>query len=126
MCNARLIYHAVPQLILPATWPRLTICLAPKNLIGAIWLQFAIGLDLLKTYLKCDYCGSPFEVSKDAKTGKRPDAKFCKASCRVNNYRARVGRARRMKAAGRLPIEIARELNTEVRTVKGWLRTSKA
>jgi hypothetical protein len=125
MCNARLIRHAVPKLLLPATSPRLSLCLAPQSLVGAVWLQFAIAIDVLKTYLKCDYCGSPFEVSKDARTGKRPDAKFCTTRCRVNNYRARIERARRMKAAGRSRREIARALNTKFRTLDNWLGTGK-
>jgi hypothetical protein len=105
--------------------PRLGISLMPRDLLGALWLQFAVAVDALKNFAKCAQCGAPFEVSRNPLTGKRPDALFCSARCRVGRYRGRIDQARRLKSEG-LPVnEIARKLKTEVRTVNGWLKASK-
>jgi hypothetical protein len=86
-----------------------------------MWLQFAVAIDVLKSYAKCAQCGAPFEMSRDPNTGKRTDARFCADRCRVNNYRARIQRAHRMRATGGSNREIARELHTQIQTVKKWL-----
>jgi len=83
--------------------------------------KFAAAVDGLKNFAKCPQCGTPFEKSRDPSTGKRTDARFCSPRCRVNHYRGRIELAQRMRAAGRSHAEIARELKTQVSTVKGWL-----
>jgi hypothetical protein len=42
--------------------------LQPLNLLGALWLQFALAVDLLKRFVKCAECGAPFEVSRGLRT----------------------------------------------------------
>jgi hypothetical protein len=113
--------HVAARFIFFGDDPRLRVCLEPKNLLGSSWLQFAASVDGLKNFAKCPQCGTPFEISRDAKTGKRVDARFCSARCRVNHYRGRIEQARRMHAAGRSHTEIARKLKSQVSTVKGWL-----
>jgi hypothetical protein len=103
----------------------LRVCLQPQNLLGALWLQFAASVDVLKSFLKCALCDAPFEISRDPRTGKRTDARFCSARCRVNHYRSRIERARRLRAAGRSEVEIARELKAQLSTVRAWLLESR-
>lgn len=119
--DARLGEHVAARLVFSGDSPRLRICLLPQNLLGALWLQFAASVDALKNFLKCVQCGASFEISRDPSTGKRTDARFCRARCRVNHYRDRIERARRLRAAGRSEAEIARELKSQLSTVRGWL-----
>jgi hypothetical protein len=101
--------------------PRLNVSLGPTNLIGALWLQFAAAVDGLKSFNRCSRCGAPFEVSRDPRTGKRHDARFCSSRCRVGHYRDRIEQARRMRSNGTTAEKIAHELNARVATVRGWL-----
>jgi hypothetical protein len=119
--DARLTRHVVARLVLAGDQSRLQVSLAPQNLLGALWLQFAASVDALKTFQKCDQCGAPFEISRDPRTGKRIDSRFCRISCRVKNHRQRKRRARRLHEAGLSESEIARELKTRPQTVRGWL-----
>ena len=122
--DARLREHVAARLVFSGDNPRLRVCLMPQNLLGALWLQFATSVDVLKSFLKCAQCGAPFEISRAPRTGKRTDARFCSARCRVKHYRGRIERARRLRAAGRSEVEIARELKTQLSTVRGWLLES--
>lgn len=47
----------------------------PVNLLGAIWLQFAMAVTSNKRYADCEVCGQPFEVKKGVK-------KTCSDRCR--------------------------------------------
>ncbi len=125
-CDLRLSRKVISRLLFEGNLPRLKISLEPQGLVAALWLQFAIAIDNLKRYEKCAQCGTAFEVSRDPITGKRPDAQFCSPRCRVNRYRGRIESARRMCAAGSSAREIARELKTQIRTVKGWLAHGKS
>lgn len=125
-CDARLSREVVSRLLFPGNLPRLKFSLEPQSLIGAIWLQFAVAIDVLKSYAKCALCGAPFEISRAPTTGKRTDARFCSDRCRVNNYRARIERARRMSATGRSRSEIARELQTQIQTIRRWVQLGKS
>ena len=58
----------------------------------------------------------PFEVSGDK------GAKFCKNACRFKAYRSRQAQAKQFAKAGMSMSKIAEELNTEVETVKGWIK----
>ena len=123
--DSRLSEHISPRLIFRGNTPRLQVCLEPMNLLGALWLQFALAVDLLKRFMKCAHCGSPFEISRAVRAGKRPDAKFCSARCRVAHYRGRIEQAHRLRSTG-MPInEIARELNARVSVVNRWLAARK-
>jgi hypothetical protein len=113
--------HVVIGLIFSDPGPGLRLSLQPQCLLGALWQQFAASLDGSKTFPKCAECGSPFEISHARKTGKRTDARFCDVRCRVNHSRSRQKQARRMHDAGRSEREIARELKTQLKVVKGWV-----
>jgi hypothetical protein len=110
-----------PDAFSPADGPRLRGSLEPKNLVGALLLQFAASIDSLEELSQMPPVRSPFEVSREPGTGTRIDARFCSARCRVSNYRGRIEQPQRMRAAGRSHAEIARELKSQGSTVEGWL-----
>jgi hypothetical protein len=97
------------------------VILEPQSLLGALWLQFAATVDARKTFTSCQRCGAPFEISRDPRTGKRRDARFCSDRCRVGYYRDRIGRARELGSQGMAPAKIARELDARIETVRSWL-----
>jgi hypothetical protein len=85
----------------------------PLNLLGAMWCQLAETVAQRKSFKR---------ISRDPKTGKRPEARFDKDSCRVNYYRARVAQARRLHEEGTDLKEIARQLNTTSAQVRKWTK----
>ena len=92
---------------------------APRTLIGALWLQFALAVVKNKEYPKCENCDQLFEISLDA-TGRRRDSIFCSPRCKSQDYRKRT-RAREMAANGvRLEV-IARTLKRDVVKVGAWV-----
>ena len=78
--NAQLSTHTGPLLLSAPPPPprdlaaeevppgRLNLRIVPKNLMGAIWLQFASGIDGNKDYRRCRACGKWFEISLEAKS----------------------------------------------------------
>jgi hypothetical protein len=124
--DRRLREHVETRLLFRNNLSRLNVSLMPQSLLGALWLQFAAAIDALKTFTKCQQCSAPFELSRDPRTGKRRDAQFCSARCRVGHYRARVERARRLKSTGMSVQKIARELDTQAGTVRGWVKQAEA
>lgn len=57
----------------------------PKNLLGAMWLQFAQAMAHNYEIKICRGCGRPFQTG--AGTTRRADATTCKDSCRQTAYR---------------------------------------
>jgi hypothetical protein len=105
------------------TWDRSSgrerVRIVPRSLIAAIWLQFSLAIDGKRTYRECPVCHEPFEVGGE---GARADSVYCGRSCNLKAYRARQQRARELSAQGKAPREIAAELDSDVKTIKGWLR----
>ena len=93
------------------------------TMMGTGWKQMN-SEDARKTFVRCPKCGTPFELSRDPQTGKRRDARFCSARCRVAHYRARIERAQQLGAEGLTPGQIAHALGTQARTVNRWLKGS--
>lgn len=119
--NKKLAEHgAVPKML----WhihPRkseLEMHFVPQSLIGAMWLQFAHGITGNKEYRQCEQCGRWFEVAAEV----RQDGKFCQGACRSRAYRARQSEARKLRAAGMAFGEIAKRLNSDAKTVRGWVQ----
>jgi DNA-binding NarL/FixJ family response regulator len=50
---------------------------------------------------------------------------FCSESCRARAYRERKEKAVQLAAEGKTPKEIAAELDSDVKTVKGWIKQRK-
>ena len=125
LTDARLQELTQPRFLFQGSTPRLELVLRPNDLIGAFWLQFALAVDGLKRFTKCSQCGTPFELSRDKRSGKRADAQFCSVRCRVGHYRGRIEEARRLRSTGLSPKEIALSLNTDERTVRPWLNRAR-
>jgi hypothetical protein len=125
LADAQISNHLVSKVLFAGNTPRLQLTLVPRNLLGAMWLQFATAVHGFKTFPECLQCGAPFEISRDL-TGKKKGAQFCSTRCRVSHYRNRVERARQLGRDGKSPQQIARELRTEVRTVRVWLNPNPA
>lgn len=119
--NRKLTQHgAVPKLLwqIDHRKSELEMRFVPQSLIGALWLQFAHAITGNKEYRQCEQCGRWFEVAAEV----RQDGKFCQGACRSRAYRARQSEARKLHDAGTSFGEIARRLNSDVKTVKGWVK----
>ena len=62
----------------------LEVVVSPKNLLGAIWLQFALALEENPKQRKCEICGRWFTVSP---RGNRANVAYCSTRCRSAAYR---------------------------------------
>ncbi len=116
----RLQQHVYARFLFPGNQAKLNLVLQPQSLLGALWLQFANAVDGRKKFQWCDTCRLPFEVSREI-LGRRRSARFCSTRCRVAQYRSRIERAKALNAEGRPLKEIAGELRTSLRTLRGWL-----
>jgi len=96
---------------------RETVRVMPKSLISALWIQFANAIEGDRKYRQCDECREWFELAGY----RRADARFCSDPCRFKAYRKRQNQARSMSAQGVPVKEIAKQLGSDVKTVKGWI-----
>jgi len=90
----------------------------PRNLMGAMWLQFARALIWPKKHRPCEVCGRVMEISTDphSQVRKRADTSVCGDKCRSQKRRDKeksiglrldgysLNRIRR-KVAGNYPLE---------------------
>jgi hypothetical protein len=91
----------------------------PADLQGALFLQFAMAIHGNKNYRKCAVCGKWMELVPPAT---RITRQTCSNACRQQLYRQRFDRAREMASKGKSPREIAAKLETDLATVKRWLK----
>jgi len=121
LVNEKLRTHGgVPKLLWTnGKHPALKMRLAPNTLIAVLWLQFAYGIEGDRVYRQCEMCGKWFEVA----TTLREDAKFCQNACRSKSYRGRQKEARELHAQGMTVAAIAKQLGSDVKTVKGWVKS---
>jgi hypothetical protein len=94
----------------------------PLALRGALWLQLAQAVAGRKKFRACRSCGTWFELSPEVA---RTNRLFCSEGCRSKAYRERKDLAVRLAAEGKTPKEIAEEIDSDVKTVKGWLKQRK-
>jgi len=104
----------------PVNPRRLSLCYTPDSLLEALWLQFALAVHRNKLYRRCQQCGIWFELSPDKA---RTSRLFCSGACRSKNYREKQAKAREMYKAGSTLENIAKALDTDTRTVQGWMET---
>ena len=86
--NAKLQDTASPQLRWASsdmTRPALYQC--PRDLLSALWLQFARAIDGKRAYARCQECRNRFEINSP--DGSRSDKQFCTTACRARNWRKR-------------------------------------
>jgi hypothetical protein len=95
--------------------PRVT----PRNLLGAMWWQFARMFFGEIDYRPCRICGALMEISKEAR---RSDSEICSSTCRQRDHRRKVKEAKRLQAAGESIREIANQLKTKSSVIQHWLR----
>jgi len=94
----------------------------PSNLVDAIWLQFAIAVTENREFRRCDVCGKFFKVSPEIAQTHR---KLCSGACKQKAHRHRFAKAREMADSGLKPEKIAKEIGSDVKTVKRWLKQHK-
>jgi hypothetical protein len=107
-----------PALTYDVVQDRLVLRQVPRSLLQAMWLQFAEAVSGGKKHHQCRGCLRWFEITP---RGMRSTRFHCSDACRVRAHRRRQDLARRLRAEGNSWSEIARELETDVPTVKQWL-----
>jgi len=95
--NRRLTTHVAHRMTYSpdCSRPRL-LRLIPKNLLGALWLQFARAVDGGKEYRICSYCPLWIEPSENGRVTRR----YCSTRCRRKAFDARKRKVRDLRARG--------------------------
>jgi hypothetical protein len=118
LINQHLHHRASPRLLWEESRDRLGLYIVPEGLIGALWLQFARAVERDARFRQCAECTTWFEVSPGRG---RTDKQFCSTACRTKAYRKRQAEAARLHGQGRSVEDIARELESDPETVRGWI-----
>jgi hypothetical protein len=116
--NRQLEGRASPRLLWDAQRERLSLYIMPEGLIGALWLQFARAVERDSQFRQCAECGIWFELARGTA---RSDKLYCSTPCRTKAYRKRQAAAVRLHGEGRSLEDIARELESDPDTVRGWI-----
>jgi hypothetical protein len=94
----------------------------PCSLLGAIYLQFSTAILGGRETRMCPVCQKYFEVTAVAS---RNDRLTCSDSCRVRAYRDRQAKARELHSKKWSIKRIAKEIGSDVSTVKKWISSMK-
>jgi transposase-like protein len=121
--NKSLEGHASPRLLWDAKRERLGLYIVPGGLIGALWLQFARAVERDSRFRECAECGIWFELAPGTA---RADKLYCSTPCRTKAYRKRQAEAVLLHGEGRSINDIARELESDPDTVRGWIERKRA
>jgi hypothetical protein len=116
--NEKLEGRASPRLLWDANRERLGLYIMPAGLVGALWLQFARAVERDSRFRQCAECGIWFELAPGTA---RADKLYCSTPCRTRAYRKRQAEAVRLHGEGRSIEDIARELESDPDTVRGWI-----
>ncbi len=97
------------------------------NLLGVIYNRLALAVCGQANPRQCEVCKRFFEVSprKASAQSFRADRMYCSNACRFKAYRQRQEEACRLHVEGKTFKEIAQELESDVKTVKGWILKHK-
>ena len=120
--NEKLEGRASPRLLWDAKRERLGLYIVPDGLIGALWLQFARAVERDSRFRQCAECGIWFELAPGTA---RADKLYCSTPCRTKAYRKRQAEAARLHGEGRSFEDIARELESDPDTVRGWIEQKR-
>ncbi len=115
--NANLARETGARMLWSSEEGRLRLHLRPASLLGALWLQLAQAIDGDRHYRRCRVCASWFELRPDRA---RTNRAYCSDACRFKAYRGRQARARELHAEGQDMETIARELGSDVETIRKW------
>lgn len=115
--NAKLSAETSARMLWDREEGRLRLHLRPASLLGALWLQLAQAIDGNADYRRCRVCAAWFELHPDRN---RTSRAYCGDACRVKAYRGRQARARELRAKGQDMEGIARELGSDVETIRKW------
>ncbi len=107
-----------PRLLWDHKQGRLELRIVPDSLIGAMWLQFARAVDGNKTYRRCAECRTWFAISPETA---RVTRTYCSNACRSKAYRKRQSEAERLHIEGVSIEDIARRLDSDIKTVSKWV-----
>ena len=94
-----------------------------RSLRAALWLQFAQAVHGKRELHWCRECQKAFQVEPPFT---RRTKRYCSDSCRVRAYQKRRAKAQHMATQGLNPTEIAKELGTDAKTVRGWIKAGGA
>ena len=83
--NAQLESGIAPRLMWNTATTGLSLYQVPRDLLSAMWLQFARAVDGNRQYNRCKECRNWFEVSSP--DGGRKDKEFCGSACRARYWR---------------------------------------
>lgn len=92
------------------------------DLLTTIWVQCAGWIAGSRKIKRCEGCGRYMDVSESARPNSRRMHHRCEERLRKARYRAKIYEARRLAGEGKAPREIAALLETDMFTVKGWLK----
>lgn len=89
--NVRIGKHVgtVARLLWDPPTERLVLRLAPRTLLGALWLHLARAIDAGTQYARCGACHRFLALHPDRELGRRSDARYCSSACRQRAWRAR-------------------------------------
>jgi hypothetical protein len=90
----------------------------PRSLLGAIYLQFAQAIHGGRKPRRCQVCGRWFDLAPGLN---RKDRETCSGTCRTKAYRERQEEARQLREQGRSLKDIAKQLETNLKTVEKWV-----
>jgi hypothetical protein len=121
--NRQLEGRASPRLLWDTKRERLGLYIVPDGLVGALWLQFARAVERDSRFRQCAECCLWFELAPGTA---RADKLYCSTPCRTKAYRKRQAEAVRLHGEGRSLEEIARELESDPDTVRGWIERKGA
>jgi hypothetical protein len=113
-----------PQLLYDLDVGQMMLAHVPRNLLGALWLQFAQAISGDLEYRTCKECGKTIEVATDL-DGRSARKLFCSDPCKSRDYRRRKDLAKKMKAEGKSVKDIAEELVTDISTIQKWVGKRK-
>ena len=94
------------------------LAIRPHDLLGALWVQFALAISDSKEFRQCEVCGRSFELDPGIN---RTSRFYCQNACRVKAYRMRKAEANRLHNHGKTLRQIATQLESDVPTVKKWI-----
>jgi hypothetical protein len=124
LVNGEIWQNIGPILAWDAAQHRTVLREVPRDLRAFIYLQFAQEMRSLRKPRRCPVCGRWFELAPDAgedSRRRRSDRETCSTACRSKAYRERQNQARQLHAVGKTFKEIAKELGSDVKTIKGWV-----